>query len=49
MVPDPYFAEGLCMHGNKLFQLTWLDGVGFIYDAKTLQKTGYVPMCEGFH
>jgi glutaminyl-peptide cyclotransferase len=39
---DPkYFAEGLAEFGASLFQLTWLDGLGFVYDRETfaLQRT----------
>ena len=33
---DKYFAEGSVMLGGKLFILTWLNKVAFVYDAKTL-------------
>jgi len=39
-VPMPYFAEGLALLNNKIYQLTWQHQVGFIYDAQTFQKTG---------
>ena len=32
-----YFAEGSVMLGDKLYILTWLNKVAFVYDAKTLQ------------
>lgn len=32
-VPLPYFAEGLALAGDRLFQLTWQHGTAFIYDA----------------
>ena len=32
-----YFAEGSVMLGDKLFILTWLNKVAFVYDAKTLE------------
>ncbi len=35
-VPRPYFAEGLALLKGKLYQLTWQHGVGFIYDAASL-------------
>ena len=35
-----YFAEGLTIVKNKLFQLTWRENMGFIYDLETLEKTG---------
>ena len=37
---DQYFAEGLALHGGRLVQLTWREGVGFLYDlALTPQGT----------
>ena len=39
-VPVPYFAEGVALLNNKLYQLTWIHQLGFIYDAQTLEKTG---------
>jgi glutamine cyclotransferase len=41
-VPAPYFAEGLALVGERLFQLTWREGVAFLYDRKSLAKTGEV-------
>ncbi len=35
-----YFGEGSIIIGNKLFQLTYQNQKGFIYDAATFQKTG---------
>lgn len=35
-----YFAEGLTILDGKIYQLTWKEGEGFIYDANTLEKTG---------
>ncbi len=39
-VPEPYFAEGIALLNNKIYQLTWQHQLGFIYDAQTLQKVG---------
>jgi len=39
-LPDRYFGEGLTALGGKLYQLTWDSGVGFLYDAATLEKLG---------
>jgi glutamine cyclotransferase len=39
-VPVPYFAEGLALLNNKIYQLTWQHQIGFIYDPQTFQKTG---------
>ena len=35
-----YFGEGICILNNKLYQLTWQNHIGFIYDLKTFQKLG---------
>ncbi|HEX7295484.1 MAG TPA: glutaminyl-peptide cyclotransferase [Pyrinomonadaceae bacterium] len=40
-VPMPYFAEGITLLNGKIYQLTWQHGIGFIYDANTLSKTGH--------
>lgn len=32
-----YFGEGITFINGKLFQLTWQEKTGFIYDAKTLK------------
>jgi len=39
-VPKEYFAEGVATIGDRAFQLTWQNGVGFIYDLKTFRQTG---------
>lgn len=39
-VPIPYFAEGIALLNNKIYQLTWQHRVGFIYDPQTFQKIG---------
>ncbi|MDI9256933.1 glutaminyl-peptide cyclotransferase [Flavobacterium sedimenticola] len=33
-----YFGEGITVINNKIYQLTWENGEGFIYDANTLKK-----------
>lgn len=33
-----YFGEGICILNNKLYQLTWQNHVGFVYDLKTFNK-----------
>lgn len=35
-----YFGEGIALLDGKIYQLTWLEKTGFIYDASTLEKTG---------
>ncbi|KAG8476704.1 hypothetical protein CXB51_031073 [Gossypium anomalum] len=37
-MPDSFFGEGLTLLGERLFQVTWLTKIGFIYDTKNLQK-----------
>jgi glutamine cyclotransferase len=37
---DRYFGEGLTLLNGKLYQLTYKEGKGFIYDPKTLKQTG---------
>jgi glutamine cyclotransferase len=32
-----YFGEGITIAQGKVFQLTWQDKTGFVYDAKTLK------------
>lgn len=36
-LPDQYFAEGLALAGDRLYQLTWQSKIGFVYDAKTFE------------
>jgi glutaminyl-peptide cyclotransferase len=45
-----YFGEGITVFNDKLYQLTWVSGVGFIYDANTFQKLGEfkIPAKEGW-
>ncbi|XP_073316530.1 glutaminyl-peptide cyclotransferase isoform X1 [Primulina huaijiensis] len=35
-----YFGEGLTLLGEKLFQVTWLQNTGFIYDRNNLSQIG---------
>jgi glutamine cyclotransferase len=35
LLPE-YFGEGIAVFGDRIYQLTWTTGVGFIYDKKTL-------------
>jgi glutamine cyclotransferase len=39
-VPVPFFAEGITLLNDKIYQLTWQHQIGFIYNAQTLEKTG---------
>jgi glutaminyl-peptide cyclotransferase len=36
-VPAQYFAEGLATLNGKLFQLTWQNHKGFVYDLESFQ------------
>ncbi len=33
-----YFGEGITIFNNKLHQLTWQSGIGFVYDLETFEK-----------
>lgn len=35
-----YFGEGIVIIKNKVYQLTWKNQIGFIYDAKTFKPQG---------
>lgn len=37
---DKYFGEGLSILNDKIYQLTWNEGEGLIYDINTLQRQG---------
>ena len=46
-----YFGEGITVINNKIYQLTWQDNVGFIYDAATMKlekKFNYDKPIEGW-
>jgi glutamine cyclotransferase len=45
-----YFGEGITILGDKLYQLTWTNKKGFIYDLKTFKKIGEFtfPSKEGW-
>lgn len=36
-VPEQYFAEGMTILNGKIYQLTWQQSKGFIYDLKELK------------
>lgn len=38
LLDTSYFGEGINIINGKIYQLTWKDQKGFIYDAKTLKK-----------
>ncbi|MEN6331524.1 MAG: glutaminyl-peptide cyclotransferase [Smithella sp.] len=35
-----YFGEGMAIFDKKIYQLTWLNQTGFIYDLSSFKKTG---------
>ena len=42
-----YFGEGIVFLNGKVYQLTYQTKIGFVYDAKTFQKTGeFTFPCE---
>lgn len=45
-----YFGEGLTIIGDKMYQLTYREGAGFVYDLKTLKPSGTFsfPTPEGW-
>jgi glutamine cyclotransferase len=48
---NQYFGEGITFINNKIYQLTWQDKTGFIYDAKTWKlekKFSYDKEIEGW-
>lgn len=42
-LPEKYFGEGMTFVGDKIIQLTWREGVGFVYDKQSFEKTGEFP------
>lgn len=39
-LPVWLFGEGLALRGDKLYQLEWKSGQGFIYDRETFERIG---------
>jgi glutaminyl-peptide cyclotransferase len=35
-----YFGEGIAILGNKIYQLTWQNQTGFVYDLSSFKKVG---------
>lgn len=35
-LPDEVFGEGIAILGDKIYQLSWQEQVGFVYDRRTL-------------
>ncbi len=42
VLDESYFGEGLARVGDRLIQLTWKAGVGFVYDRETLARVDTV-------
>lgn len=40
ILEERYFGEGITVLNNKIYQLTWKEKTGFIYDARTYKKLG---------
>ncbi|HSE22470.1 MAG TPA: glutaminyl-peptide cyclotransferase [Pyrinomonadaceae bacterium] len=40
VVPEEYFAEGIALLGEKIYQLTWQHQLCFVYDHQTFKKLG---------
>lgn len=46
-----YFAEGLTIHNDKIYQLTWRENIGFIYDVNSFERISsftYAKSPEGW-
>jgi glutamine cyclotransferase len=39
-LPANYFGEGIAIVGDKIFQLTWRERRGFVYDKQTFELLG---------
>lgn len=39
-LPAQYFGEGITVLGDRIFQLTWQEQTGFIYDRETFAQIG---------
>jgi glutamine cyclotransferase len=40
ILPNKYFAEGIAIVNDKIYQLTWRENTCFVYDKETLSQTG---------
>ncbi len=50
-LPSTIFGEGCTIFNGKLYQLTWQNNKGYIYDINTLEQTGsfdYFKKMEGW-
>jgi glutamine cyclotransferase len=39
-IDSKHFGEGICLFDNRIYQLTWQNRVGFIYNYTTFEKIG---------
>jgi glutamine cyclotransferase len=39
-IPPRFFGEGIAPVGDRIFQLTWTSGLGFVYDSETFEQVG---------
>jgi len=39
-LPDHLFGEGITVFGERIIQLTWQAGIGFVYDRATFEPLG---------
>jgi glutamine cyclotransferase len=39
-VPEQYFGEGIAIWRDRIFELTWRSGIGFIYDRSSFARVG---------
>lgn len=42
-LPSKYFGEGMTFVGDNIIQLTWQEGVGFVYNRNTFEKISEFP------
>lgn len=40
---EQYFGEGITILNNKVYQLTWLNNEGYVYNANTFKKEKTIP------
>lgn len=39
-LPDQYFGEGIAVLGDRLYQITWQEKTGFVYDKESFDLLG---------
>ena len=47
-LPHKYFGEGIALCGNRLFQLTYRSGIGFVYDLDLRPAGSFTYAGEGW-